>query len=141
MRTVALHKMPAKLLAVFGLAALLVFSVVYRRPAGPTYFRTMQMRYDGMVRATEGLQRTGVPLVGYAQEQFLSTVTWDDQGLYILVPQVARLFHLPVALAFDGTLGVLIFLGVIVGALGFGSFDIRSAILFSVTAALIARAG
>lgn len=120
---------------------LLIVAAAYNRPPGPTFFRLMQERYENLRVANDGLQHTGVTLVGLAQGKLVPAGVADDPGLYVSVPHVAQLFHLSIATAYDLTCGILLVLAIVVGIAGFGSVGPKRLLFFMVAAILTIRAG
>ena len=50
----------------------------------------MPARYDLLERILEGFQRTGIPLIGWENGQWVPRSAADDVGIYYFVPLIAR---------------------------------------------------
>src|SRR5258708_3564011 len=123
-------------------AVLLVVGVAVRRPPqSPTFFRLMDTRYRDMLKASDGLQGSGVPLVGWWQGKYIPAGAPDDLGLYILVPELAQVLHLQLATAYDLICWVLILFAATIGGIGLGTLHSRADVLFGLALLLAARAG
>lgn len=66
------------------------------------FIKLMPVRCEELIAATEGLKKTGVPLVSVQGDSLFPTVGYiDDVGLYYFVPKIAAFFGLSPALAWD----------------------------------------
>jgi len=74
-------------------------------------------RYQELINAMAGLQKTGVPLIGYDGTMIGTVGKADDAGIYYFVPKIATIFHLTIAQSitvfFGGILAISLILGII----------------------------
>ena len=89
--------------------------------AHPTHLRLMPSRYVDLLRANRGFKCSGLPLVAFDGMHYQPTAPADDQGLFLIVPQVARVLRLKVGAAADLSLMTTLVLSGTIGLLGFMS--------------------
>jgi len=86
----------------------------------PSHLPLMGIRYVDLLRAQRGLICSGVPLVAFDGLRYRPAAAWsDDPGLYLLVPELARLTGLNVADAADVLVASSVVLAGLVGLWGF----------------------
>ncbi len=72
------------------------------RMANPPFTKLMPIRFQELSEAVEGLERTGVALVSVRGDSLIPTAGYtDDVGLYYFASNLASLFHLSAAAAWD----------------------------------------
>ena len=84
-----------------------------------TLFTLMSERYQQLRRAFEGYQRTGVPLVAFDGNSFYGAGFSDDLGAYYLIPRLASVLDLRLAMAADVFLGTILCGSFLIGFIGF----------------------
>ena len=93
--------------------------MLFENQHGPTLLRLMGSRYVDLRRAARGLSCSGVPLVAFDGLRYGRAGQADDPGLYYVVPELARTFHLRLETAVNLTLIGTVLLASGVGLLGF----------------------
>jgi hypothetical protein len=63
--------------------------------------KLMPIRFQEVTEAVVGFERTGVALVSVRGDSLIPTASYDDVGIFYLVPKLATLFHLSPASAWD----------------------------------------
>lgn len=86
----------------------------------PSHLPLMGVRYVDLLRAQRGLACSGVPLVAFDGLRYRPAAAWsDDPGLYLLVPELARLTGLNIADSADVLVASSVVLAGLVGLWGF----------------------
>ena len=78
----------------------------------PTWFPFMHSRYEECVEIAKGLHFPGAS-------------TTDNTALFVLIPAVAKVLHVSVAAAYDLTMGSLLVLSTLIGALAVRKWTLR----------------
>jgi hypothetical protein len=85
----------------------------------PTHIEIMRTRYWDLTYTLAGFERTGVPLVAVDGTILGPAGGLDDVGSYFLIPKFSALFGLPLPRAIDLFYDCLLFLGFLIGTVGF----------------------
>jgi hypothetical protein len=85
----------------------------------PTRISIMPTRYWDLTYTLVGTEQTGVSLVALNGKILGPSGGLDDVGSYYLIPELSRLFRLPMSHAVDLFYDVLLFVGFLTGAIGF----------------------
>lgn len=85
----------------------------------PTFFKTMQGRYENLIAAYDGYRLTGVPLIAYTDSHIAPAGNGDDLGLYHFVPRLMTFFDGDVQSALLYFWGGVILVSMILGITGF----------------------
>src|SRR5258708_39350103 len=83
----------------------------------PTWFPFMPSRYEECVQLARGLHVPGAS-------------TTDNTALFVLIPAVAKGLHVSVAAAYDLTMGSLLVLSTLIGALAIRKWSMRITFFF-----------
>jgi hypothetical protein len=85
----------------------------------PTRFRLMPSRYVGILQALRGYNCVGTSTVAFNGHAYSQAGMSDDPGISELIPTISSRTGMTIANSFDVTVFVVVFLGIVVGYLGF----------------------
>jgi len=86
--------------------------------SAPTHVRVMGARYQDLLEATAGYQRTGIPLVALNGISFAPAGPVDDLGIYYFIPKLSQILGWTVFRAIDVFYLSILCLSFILGSLG-----------------------
>jgi hypothetical protein len=77
----------------------------------------MSSRFIHLQKNLAGLLKTGIPLIEFDGQNILPSLTFDDLGIYIIIPQISKLLNTPIQqsinLFFYGMATISFFVGII----------------------------
>src|SRR5258708_2482484 len=94
----------------------------------PTWFPFMQSRYEECVQIAQGLRSPGASPV-------------DNTALFVLIPAVSKVLHVSVAAAYDLTMGFLLAVSALIGALAIRNWSVRLVFFFFLAVGITAISG